>query len=129
MTAADRAGGVGERCNRLPPGRAGGALGQYVTKPAIDALKEGVEALGGGGGVLAIVAISITFIGIICLVKLLKTVMVTKLENLFDRVLFASPVRGLVFGIFLTILVQSSSITTSPRSGRLAKMRPSNNAG
>jgi len=84
-----------------------------ATKPAIDALKEGVEALGGGGGVLAIVAISITFIGIICLVKLLKTVMLTKLENLFDRVLFASPVRGLVFGIFLTILVQSSSITTS----------------
>lgn len=84
-----------------------------VTKPAINALKEGIEALGGGGGVLAIVGISITFIGIIYLVKLLKAVMFSKLANLFDRVLFASPARGLVFGIFLTILVQSSSITTS----------------
>jgi sodium-dependent phosphate cotransporter len=86
---------------------------KLATKPAIEALKDGVEALGGGGGVLAILAISITFVGIICLVRLLKSVMVSKLENLFDRVLFASPLRGLVFGFILTVLVQSSSITTS----------------
>ena len=86
---------------------------KLVTKPAIGLLKDGVEFFGGGGPALAILAILITFIGLICLVKLLKSIMVSKLENLFDRVLFANPYRGLAFGFALTVLVQSSSITTS----------------
>jgi sodium-dependent phosphate cotransporter len=39
--------------------------------------------------------------------------MISKLENLFDRVIFKSAGRGLVFGLLFTILVQSSSVTTS----------------
>jgi sodium-dependent phosphate cotransporter len=39
--------------------------------------------------------------------------MVEKLKNLFDRVIFRSPYRALFFGVVLTVLVQSSSITTS----------------
>ena len=39
--------------------------------------------------------------------------MIEKLENLFDRVIFKSAGRGLAFGFLLTVLVQSSSITTS----------------
>ncbi|RKY20441.1 MAG: Na/Pi cotransporter family protein [Planctomycetota bacterium] len=84
-----------------------------ATKPAINLLKSGVEAIGQEGPVLVVLAILITFGGLIVLVKLLKSIMVSKLENLFDRVIFKSPYRGLVFGLFLTILVQSSSITTS----------------
>ena len=53
------------------------------------------------------------FAGLISLVKLLRSIMVTKLENLFDRVIFKSALRGLFFGFLLTVLVQSSSITTS----------------
>ncbi|MFT7462004.1 MAG: sodium-dependent phosphate cotransporter [Pseudohongiellaceae bacterium] len=86
---------------------------KMATKPAINALNDAVEALGGGGPTLAIVAVIITFIGLIFLVKLLKSIMVSKLENLFDQVLFASPYRSLAFGLVMTILVQSSSITTS----------------
>ena len=58
-------------------------------------------------------AILTTFVGLVMMVKLLKSIMVSRLENLFDRVLFRSPAMSLVFGLFLTILVQSSSITTS----------------
>lgn len=39
--------------------------------------------------------------------------MFERVANLFDRVIFKTAGRSLVFGIFLTILVQSSSITTS----------------
>ena len=54
-----------------------------------------------------------TFGGLILLVKALKALMLSKAENLFDRVLFASPLRSLVVGLGLTVLVQSSSVTTS----------------
>jgi sodium-dependent phosphate cotransporter len=46
-------------------------------------------------------------------VKLLRNLMVSRFENFFDRMIFGVPWRGLLFGIFLTVLVQSSSVTTS----------------
>jgi sodium-dependent phosphate cotransporter len=84
-----------------------------ATKPAINALKDLVESLGAGGPIMAIIAVLITFVGLVVLVKLLKSIMVTRLQNLFDKVIFKSAFRGLVFGFGLTVLVQSSSITTS----------------
>jgi len=54
-----------------------------------------------------------TFAALIFLVKTLKSIMVTRLEKFFDRLLFKTPYRALVFGLLLTMLVQSSSITTS----------------
>jgi sodium-dependent phosphate cotransporter len=84
-----------------------------ATKPTITFLQDTVSWLGGGGGWLLALAVLMTFAALILLVKLLKSIMMAKLENLFDRVIFKSPVRGLIFGILLTILVQSSSITTS----------------
>lgn len=84
-----------------------------ITKPAIKSVQEALADMGDGGGFMLALAIVTTFVGLILMVKLLKSIMVSKLENLFDRVLFRSPVMSLVFGLGLTILVQSSSITTS----------------
>jgi len=86
-----------------------------MTKPAIGALKDCCNWISQehGGLILLIVAILATFVALIALVKLLKSIMVTKLENLFDRVIFRSPYRALAFGFVVTVLVQSSSITTS----------------
>ncbi|MCZ6785794.1 MAG: sodium dependent phosphate transporter [Planctomycetota bacterium] len=86
---------------------------KIITKPVIDLLKDLVEMMGGGGGVLAILGLLMTFATLIMLVKVLRSIMVTKLENLFDRVLFKSAGRALFLGFALTVLVQSSSITTS----------------
>jgi len=86
---------------------------KLFTKPAIGALQDVVEALGAGGWLLLILALALTFGGLLSLVKALKGIMVSRLENLFDRVIFKSPYRGLFFGLFLTVLVQSSSVTTS----------------
>ena len=86
---------------------------KMATKPAINAVKDLVEAMGGSGVLMLIVAVIVTFGMLIMLVRVLKSIMVTRFENLFDRVLFKSPGRALGFGLLLTILVQSSSITTS----------------
>ncbi len=86
---------------------------KLVTKPAITALKDFCTWTGLDGGLLLTIAILFTFIALITLVKVLRSLMVEKLENLFDRVIFRSPYRALFFGVVLTVLVQSSSITTS----------------
>ena len=86
---------------------------KILTKPAIEALKDFANWTGLDGGLLLTIAILLTFAALITLVKVLRSLMVEKLENLFDRVIFRSPYRALFFGVFLTALVQSSSITTS----------------
>jgi len=86
---------------------------KLFTKPAIGALEHGVQAIGASGWLLLILALLLTFGGLLSLVKALKGIMVTRLENLFDRVIFKSARRGLFFGLFLTVIVQSSSVTTS----------------
>ena len=86
---------------------------KMVTKPVLVEFKGIMEAMGDSGVAMLILSIGLTFFALIMLVKVLKSIMLSRLENLFDRVIFKSPVRGLVFGLFLTILVQSSSITTS----------------
>jgi len=43
----------------------------------------------------------------------LKTLIMSKAKAWFDQFLFKTPVRALVVGLILTVLVQSSSITTS----------------
>ena len=86
-----------------------------ATKPLIDLFKQAADAMAGdsAGVALLVFAIALTFAMIAMLVKLLKSVMVGRVENLFDRVLFRSAPSALVFGLVLTVLVQSSSITTS----------------
>ena len=92
------------------------ALGSPIkalTQPTIDVLKEICLAVGAGGGLLLVLAVLLTFGALIVLVKILRSIMISRLENLFDRVIFRSAIRGLIFGFVLTALVQSSSITTS----------------
>jgi len=86
-----------------------------ATKPLIHAMEDACAHLGGGHGevLLLVVSIVLTFVMIGMLVRTLKSIMVQRVENLFDRVLFRSAPRSLVFGLLLTVLVQSSSITTS----------------
>jgi sodium-dependent phosphate cotransporter len=86
---------------------------KLVTRPAIHAMQDLVEAMGGGGITMLVLAVAVTFMALVGLVTLMRSIMATRLEKLFDRILFSSPYRSLAFGLLLTILVQSSSITTS----------------
>lgn len=83
---------------------------KYVTEPAVTFFK---MALGDHPTLLIILSVVFIFAALRYLVKILKSLVVTRMATFFDDVLFASPWRGFVFGLLLTVAVQSSSITTS----------------
>ena len=60
-----------------------------------------------------ILSILITFAMLYSLVKILRSLVLKKVEVFFDQYIFKTAFRALVFGVVLTIMVQSSSITTS----------------
>jgi sodium-dependent phosphate cotransporter len=62
---------------------------------------------------LLIVSVVITFLMLIAIVKLLQSLVLKKLEAFFDAYLFRNAAIAFTVGLCLTVLVQSSSITTS----------------
>lgn len=63
--------------------------------------------------VIVIIALVFLFVALRFIVKVLKSVFLNKAENFFDKVIFKSTFTAFLFGLVLTVLVQSSSITTS----------------
>lgn len=72
-----------------------------------------VDLTGKNGIITLIIAIVLLFAALRYLVVTLKSIFVGKMEVLIDQYIFRTPVRSLLFGLILTVLVQSSSITTS----------------
>ena len=60
-----------------------------------------------------ILSVFLTFLMLYCIVKLLRSLVLEKVEAFFDKYIFKTAIRAIAFGILLTIMVQSSSITTS----------------
>lgn len=58
-------------------------------------------------------SVFITFAMLYALVKILRSLVLKKVEVFFDEYIFKTAMRAIGFGIVLTIMVQSSSITTS----------------
>jgi sodium-dependent phosphate cotransporter len=63
--------------------------------------------------VYLILSVLVTFMMLYALVKLLRSLVLEKIEVFFDQYIFKTVLRAIGFGIILTIMVQSSSITTS----------------
>ena len=81
-----------------------------VTEP----IAEYVIALSQESGVVVlIVGLVLLFISLRFLVKLLKSIVLERSEEYLHRYVFGHPAVALLFGVILTFLVQSSSITTS----------------
>ena len=75
---------------------------------------EQIEALSFDNNTLYIIlSIFVTFIMLYLIVKLLRSLVLKKVEVFFDQYIFKTAIRGMIFGMLLTISVQSSSITTS----------------
>lgn len=72
-----------------------------------------MELIGNNGLIGAALSLVFLFLALRYLVKLLKMILVGKLESWFRRTLFRNATHAFVVGIVLTIAVQSSSITTS----------------
>ncbi|MFO7767911.1 MAG: Na/Pi symporter [bacterium] len=70
-------------------------------------------AVGGSAWLLLIISVALTFYMLFSLVKILRSLVLSKVEAFFDTYIFKTALRGFGFGVVLTFLVQSSSITTS----------------
>ena len=60
-----------------------------------------------------VLSVFITFLMLYLLVKLLRSLVLKKIEGFFDQYIFNTAIKAMIFGTVLTIMVQSSSITTS----------------
>ncbi|MCP4685309.1 MAG: hypothetical protein GY867_07650 [bacterium] len=81
-----------------------------LTKPVSAAI---IHLTGDSAWISAILAILLLFIALKYIVTVLKSMVLAKVERFFQRYIFRTPALGLVLGIILTSVVQSSSITTS----------------
>ncbi len=72
-----------------------------------------IESLSFNNIVFVIVSVLLTFAMLYSIVKLLRSLVLNNVQQFFDRFIFKTAIHGIVFGMLLTIMVQSSSITTS----------------
>lgn len=83
---------------------------KFLTGPAV---KAAANALEGHPWLMLIFALVIMFGSLRYLVVFLKGLVIGRVESFFDSTLFANAGRAMFFGLLITVLVQSSSITTS----------------
>jgi len=81
-----------------------------ATKPVINFLAELVHL---NPILLLILATLLTFGMLALIVKILRSMVLEKVETFFDVYLFKTTLRALSFGMIITVMVQSSSISTS----------------
>ena len=95
----------------------GGFIGT-ITEPLINQYKHflanglnlGSDAV---GIILALTGAFFLFAALIMLVRILKGLMLGRLEAMFRRFVFSNTGVALIVGIVITVMVQSSSVTTS----------------
>jgi sodium-dependent phosphate cotransporter len=81
-----------------------------MTKPVAKWI---IAVLDGNPYLCAGAAIALMFVALRYIVKVLKSMVLSRVERFFQRYIFRTPVLGFLLGIMLTIAVQSSSITSS----------------
>ena len=81
-----------------------------ATKPAIHFL---AELVGQQPVLLLILSVLLIFAMLAGIVKILRSLVLKRVSSFFDEQLFKTAARAFFFGVLLTALVQSSSITTS----------------
>ena len=93
-----------------------------VLKEAVKPLVDGAEwflekGLGVGhvpaSIVLTVLGVALLFAALILMTRLLRSLVMKRVERFFDRVLFRNDLTAYVVGLALTATVQSSSVTTS----------------
>ena len=81
-----------------------------ATKPVAKAI---IHLSGDNAWIAVVIALALLFLALRYIVKILKTLVLAKVERFFQRYIFRTPALGFILGIMLTVMVQSSSITTS----------------
>jgi sodium-dependent phosphate cotransporter len=83
---------------------------KLVTGPVVSGIADRFEH---HPWLLLLLALAIMFASLRYLVKVLKSLVLKRVEQFFDRTLFRNAALAMAFGMIVTTLVQSSSITTS----------------
>ena len=83
---------------------------KLATGPVRDAIKWMCQEQ---AWIVLVVGVVLLFVALKYLVKLLRIVVLERSEGFFERHVFKTAIRAFVVGILLTVMVQSSSITTS----------------
>lgn len=83
---------------------------KMATKPAVHFIQ---ELSGHSGTIMLIISIIFLFISLRYIVLTLRSLIIGRVEVFFSETLFKNAGRALILGLVLTVLVQSSSITTS----------------
>jgi len=83
-------------------------------KIVVQPLKQLIVELSGESGIIVlIIALILLFLALHYLVKILKSIVLIRIEAFFDRYIFKTTARSMAFGLILTAIIQSSSVTTS----------------
>lgn len=101
-----------------------GVGGVTFKSPLKAAIKAGVEPLIAAGkslsdsnqiqgAIVAILSVALIFVALFLLVKVMRSAMQTRIEVYITRFLGHSAMLSLLVGMIMTVMVQSSSITTS----------------
>lgn len=91
------------------------SLIKTITEPVVHWIQELLrqQDIINYNALLLIFAFILLFLSLKYLTKLIKSLVIERLEAFFDSHIFKTALRAMFFGLFITIMVQSSSITTS----------------
>ncbi len=83
---------------------------KIITTPAVNLIKSLVAS---SGTIMLIIAVVLLLVSLRYIVMTLKSLVIGRVETFFNETLFKNALRSFVIGLILTVMVQSSSITTS----------------
>lgn len=83
---------------------------KLATAPAVETA---AHLIGQHPWIMLLASLALMFSTLRQLVVLLKSLVISRVEALFDEVIFRTAGRAMLFGLIITALVQSSSVTTS----------------
>jgi len=86
---------------------------KFIIDPAIDLIDTIFNIFPYSYILLMIFALFILFLSLSLLVKTIRSLVITRLEIIVNQYLFKNAFIGFIFGILITAIVQSSSVTTS----------------
>jgi len=86
---------------------------KYILEPVIDIIDKIFNYFPHTYILLAIFSLVLLFISLSLLTKSIRKLVITRLEIIVNQYLFKNAFIGFIFGILITAIVQSSSVTTS----------------
>ena len=88
---------------------------KLITKPTVKWIEHlfQQQSIVEANALMLIAALAFLYFSLRSLTKLIKSLVMFRLQAFFDTHIFRTTLRAMFFGVIITILVQSSSITTS----------------